>query len=292
MPAITEHHRDEAQNANSLELSRLIRGLQSLVDGPSYISQLVAYGPKAIPALADLLLEGKPSGIPQPRQWTVEALARLGAYGVLLSYLRRPLKIRSPIVLHGEEAVQNSAARELSGYQNEETYTVLLDCLRRRPLPGVIENIGLYGRTETAPYLVDCLEDDVCRSAAVEALQRFNDDVRPLLVESAVTRKPLLPDPENPSSIRRRRCCVRLLAFLHLAAEDVNRLASLLNENDPDLVTAVAQLLFNSPHFDDYRRLLVQLKRVQQTLGWWLQDEFKSLISQIETKISLNAHHF
>lgn len=285
MPAITERRREERQDANSLKLFSLINGLQSLVDGPSYINRIVAYGPKAIPSLADLLLNGKPSGVSQPRQWTVEALAGLGAWQVLLSYLTRPLNTQSPIVQHGEEAVQNTAARELAAYQCEETFAVLMDSLRMHPLPGVIETLGLYRRTETAPYLVDCLEDDVCRSAAVEALQRFGDDIRLLLVESAVTRKPQLPDPENPSSIRRRRCCVRLLEPLHLMKEEVNRLTSLLNENDSDLVTAAAQVLFPSPYFDDYRVMLNHLSRVRQALGWWLQDEFKALISQVEEKL-------
>lgn len=286
MSAMTAQRLEGTQDANSLELFRLIRGLQSLVDGPSYINQLVAYGPKAIPALADVLLHGRPSSIPQPRQWTVEALGGLAAYDVLLSYLRRPLKIRSAIVLKGEEAVQNSAARELSAHRSEEAYTVLLDCLRRRPLPGVVETIGRYGRIEPAPYLVDCLEDDICRASAQDALQALNDAVRPLLVESALIRKPPSPDPESPSSIRRRRSCVRLLESLPLEKEDVERLAALLNEKNPDLVTSVAKVLFNSPHFRDYHRMLAQLKRVQRTVGWWLQDEFKSLAAQIERKVS------
>jgi hypothetical protein len=282
MPAITEQRREERQDANSLELSSLIRGLQSLVDGPSYINRLVAYGPKAIPPLADLLLNGKPSGISQPRQWTVEALAGLGAWQVLLSFLSRPLSIQSPTVQHGEEAVQNTAARELAAYQCEEAFTVLMDFVRMHPLPGVVETLGLYRRTESAPYFVDCLEDDVCRSAAVESLRHLGDDIRSLLIESALTRKPQLPDPENPSSIRRRRCCVRLLEPLHLTKEEVNRLRPLFNENDPDLFVVVAQVLSHSPHFDDYRAILNHLYRVRRTLGWWLQDEFKALISQIE----------
>lgn len=286
MPPTTQSPRlEEIQNSNSLLLS-LIRGLHSLVEGPGYISQLMAYGRGAIPALADLLLNGKPNGVSQPRQWTVEALAGLGAYDVLLSYLRQPLHIDSPIVRHGEEAVQNTAARELAACQSDEAFTVLLDFLRRRALPGVVETIGLYRRTETVPYLLDCLEDDICRSAAMDALQQFGNKIRSVLVESATIRNPPLPDFETPSSIRRRRCCVRLLESLHLTKEEVSRLAPLLDENDPDLVVADAQLLFRARHFCDYRAILFHLKRIRQTLGWWLQDESRSLISRIEEKLS------
>ncbi|HEX4229949.1 MAG TPA: hypothetical protein VHZ07_14845 [Bryobacteraceae bacterium] len=276
----------ETQDANSVSFLSLVRGLQSLVDGPAYINKLIAYGPEAVPALADLLLNGKPGGIPQPRQWTVEALGGLGAYDVLLSYLRRPVYIRNPIVRHGEEAVMNTAARQLAAFPAEETFSVLLDLLRRRPLPGVIETIGLYRRKDTAPYLVDALEDDVCRSAAVEALQRLGDDIRPLLVESALIRMPPFPDPESPSSIRRRRCCVRLLESLRLTKEEVSRLAPILNENDADLVVAAAHLFYRTPEFRDYRLILRHLKRVQHTLGWWLQDESRSLILQVEEELA------
>lgn len=277
-------------DTDSIALVSLIRGLQSLVDGPAYIGELIAYGANAIPALADLLLNGKPSDVSQPRQWAVEALAGLGAYDVLLAYLRRPVNIQSPVVRHGEEAVRNTAARELAAYQTGEAFTVLLDCLRRRPLPGVVETIGLYRRTETAPYLLDCLEDDVCRSAAIEALERLGRETRPLLVESAVIRKPALPDPESPSSLRRRRCCVRLLQELHLAKEEVSRLARLLDENDPDLVIAAARVLFQSPHFHNDWSIVSHLRRVQQRVGWWLQDEFRSLISQVEKRLHSDAN--
>lgn len=289
-PARKQCRRTETEEADLNSLSGLISGLHSLHDGPAYVNRLIAYGRQAIPALAELLLNGKPSGVPQPRQWTVEALAGLGACEVLLSYLSQALVVRGPIVQHGEEAVQNTAARALAACQTEETFTVLLDFLRRRALPGVVETIGLYVRPKAAPYLVDCLEDDVCRSAAMEALERLGDEIRPLLVESAIIRKPLPPDPESPSSIRRRRCCVRLMGPLHLTDGEASRIARLLEENDPDLVIAVAQLLLHASHFLDYRAVLFHVKRVQQTLGWWLQDESRSLISQIEEKVSFDAH--
>jgi hypothetical protein len=287
LPTTREPNLGKGRNADPLSLTRLIRGLHSLLDGPAYVAQLIAYGPDAIPVLADLLLEGKPSSVSEPRQWIVEALGGLGAYDVLLSYLRRPLQIQSPVIRHGEEAVQNGAARELAACQHEEVYAVLLDCLRRQPLPGFVETLGAYRRAETAPYLIDCLEDDVCRTAAVEALRGFGDAVRALLVEAATIVNPPWPEFESPSSIRRRRCCVRLLDQLHLTEEEVSRLLPLVYENDFDLVIAIAQVLFHTPHFADCNALLFHLNRVKATLGWWLKDEFKDLISEIEKQLSL-----
>ena len=56
-----------------------------------------------------------------------------------------------PVDRYGEEAVENTAARLLGGWRDEEVYNVLLRLLRRKPMPGVIETIGEYRRTEGRP---------------------------------------------------------------------------------------------------------------------------------------------
>lgn len=273
-----------------LSLSKLITGLHSLIDGPTYLGQLIAYGPSAIPALSDLLLRGKPSSVYQPRQLVVEALGALGGFDVLLSYLRHPVGIPSAIVRHGEEAVQNGAARELAACLSEEVYGVLRDCLRKHPLPGIIETIGLFHRSETAHHLIDCLEDDVCRSAAVEALGGFGDSVRELLVESATMRNPPLPEFESPSSIRRRRCCARLLERLQVTEQEVNRLTPILCDNDPDLVVAIAHVHVQSPRFANFASVLFHLNRVKSKAEWWLRDELAAFAAEMEAKLSSNRH--
>lgn len=290
-PTGQEPHLCCTRKADPLALSALVNGLFSLHDGPAYISELIAYGPEAVPALADLLLLGEPSSVSQPRQWAVETLGALGAYDVLLSYLRRPINVQSPVIRHEEEAVQNAAARELAACQSEKVYSVLLDCLRRHPLPGFIESIGHYQRIETAPYLIDCLEDDVCRCAAIDSLCGLGSSIRPLLVESAIIRNPPLPEFESPSSSRRRRCCARLLERSQLTEQDVSRLVPLLYENDADIVIAIAQALFQTPHFGNCALILFHLNRLKTTVEWWLKDELRALISEAEEKVSLNAHH-
>jgi hypothetical protein len=57
-------------------MQRLIRALQSLLEGESAIDELVACVPRAIPALREFLLLGRIGSVPQPRMWAVEALAR------------------------------------------------------------------------------------------------------------------------------------------------------------------------------------------------------------------------
>lgn len=289
MPRTSNSCSDETLYADPSVLP-LIRGLHSLVDGPAYLCQLIAYGPKAIPALADLLLLGKPSGISQPRQWAVEALGALGAYRVLLEYLCESPEIQSPVVRHAEQAVQNTAARELSRYETEEAFSVLFDCLRRHPLPGIIEAIGLYRRPETAPYLLDSLEDDVCRSAAIEALRGLGDGIRGLLIESAMTRKPRPPEFETASSLHRRRCCVRLLQALDLTKAEVRQMTALLDEEDSDLVLAVTEALFHTAHFNDYQSALFHLRRVEKNVPWWLRDEYSYLRSDLEEKLRAGAN--
>ncbi|HTU47462.1 MAG TPA: hypothetical protein VMF91_20535 [Bryobacteraceae bacterium] len=281
MFARSETRRDDITESKSIQ--ELVSRFESLHDGPAYVGQVIARGSGAIPFLSEVLLNGRPSSIPQPRQWAVEALAGLGAYEILLTYLRQPLITASPVVRHGEQAVQNTAARELSNYETEQTFAILLDCLKRSPLPGVIESIALYRRIAVAPYLIDCLEDDTCRSAALEGLELLGDAVRILLIESALKRVPGPPDWESPSSVRRRQCCLQLLRSSQLENSEVQRLTSLLSNDDPDIVISVARLLIESSAFRNRSFVRNHLKRVQRKAGWWLQDELRSLLSRTES---------
>ena len=289
MPS-TRNSCSDQERSSDPAIATLICGLGSLIDGPAYVCRLIACGPKAIPGLTNLLLQEKPCSVSQPRQWAAEALGALGAYDVLLEYLRRPIEIQNLVVRHAEQAVQNTAARELSRYRTEEAFSVLFDCLRLHPLPGIIEAIGAYRRNETAPYLLDALEDDVGRSAAIEALRGLADGVRGLLIESAMTRKPCPPEFETASSLHRRRCCVRLLDQLNLTEPEVSRLAALLHEDDADLVVATAEVLVRASHFNDYQSALLHLSRVEQKVPWWLREEYDSVRSNAAEKVSVHAN--
>jgi HEAT repeat protein len=144
---IQNHSRDLIDD----DLEKLIDRLNSLREGASAVAGLVACGERAVEPLRSFLLEGRPSGIFQPRQRAVEALAELGAKDVLIEYLTSEKPISDPVASYGEEAVANAAARLLAGWRDKEVYEVLLWPLRRKQLPGLIDGVGEFRRTEALP---------------------------------------------------------------------------------------------------------------------------------------------
>ncbi len=232
------------------EVTRLIRGLQSLVEGESAIDELVACGRRAVPALRDFLLHGRVASVPQPRMWAAEAVARLGAREVLIEYLESPSRIADPQLSFAEEAVRNTAARGLGRWRDGETFAILLDLCRKRLLPGLIESVAAFERIEAIPYLDRALEDDMCRVAAEEGLRKLGSAARRALVLSAVTPLPNAGE-ETPSSLGRRRRIMALLAEMDPGAESWTGLRCLLHDSDPELLVRVGQIAARSAHSAD-----------------------------------------
>jgi hypothetical protein len=224
------HFRDRSEE----RVQRLVDRLNSLKEGELAVVELVACGKRAVEPLRRFLLYGKPSGIFQPRQRAVEALAELGAKDVLLEYLTFEKHISDPVDRYGEEAVENTAARLLAGWRDEEVYNVLLRLLSRKPMPGVIETIGEYRRPGTIPDFVSALGDDIARIPAEEALRKVGESARWALRDAALTPVPSAAD-ETPSSLRRRTSALRLLAERNLSAEDWRNLAALTRDHDPEI---------------------------------------------------------
>ena len=222
-------------------IQELVDRLNSLKDGEDAVADLLACGKKAIKPLRQFLLHGKPSHIFQPRQHAVEALAGLGAKEVLVEYLTRGNEIPDPVDRYGEEAVENTAARLLARWRDEDVYNVLLPLLRRKPMPGVIETIGEFGRTEAIPDFIRALGDDIARGPAEEALWKVGEAARLALLDAALTPVPSVAE-ESPSSLRRRRSTLRLLAGLSLSAEDWHRLAVLTADRDPEVAARAARI--------------------------------------------------
>jgi hypothetical protein len=222
-------------------IQELVDRLNSLKDGEDAVADLLACGRKAIKPLRQFLLHGKPSHIFQPRQHAVEALAGLGAKEVLVEYLTRGSEIPDPVDRYGEEAVENTAARLLARWRDEDVYNVLLPLLRRKPMPGVIETIGEFGRTEAIPDFIRALGDDIARGPAEEALWKVGEAARLELLDAALTPVPSVAE-ESPSSQRRRRSTLRLLAGLSLSAEDWHRLAVLTADPDPEVAARAARI--------------------------------------------------
>lgn len=155
------------------EARRLVAHLDSLHDGDRTVVQIISFGRAAIGPLKSYLFEGKPSGTYQPRQRAIEALAALGANDVLMEYLMWEKQIPDPVARFGEEAVESTAARELAAWRTDDVFELLLAIARGRKLPGVIDALGEFGRTEAIPCLDQALEDDVSRPLAEKAFRKL-----------------------------------------------------------------------------------------------------------------------
>ena len=172
------------RSPSETEIERLIAGLDSVSEGELGVSLLVARGEQAVPPLRHFLLCGSPKSVYVGRQRAVKALGQLGAVSALIEYLTAEKRIPDPILRYSEEAVENTAARELKQWKTDEVFSALLEVINRRPLQGAVEAIGTFGRKEAVPALIQHLEDDIARPAAEEALRLLRglaiDDWLPL----------------------------------------------------------------------------------------------------------------
>ena len=259
------------------EISRYIEQLSSLKEGAQAVGKLITCGQPAIEPLRQFLLEGKPSPIFQPRQWAVEALAGLQAKDVLLVYLKQKKDISDPDVQLGEEAVESTAARQLSKWPSEEAFQVLLEIAKEHCLPGALEALGEFKRPESIPYLVMALADDVCRVTAEEALRKIGVPAKSELIRAVLTPWPG-KDAESFSSLRRRGSAVGLLAEIGISADEWPKLHRLLNETDPAILVAVSRMVSKVGGAKDkvfaVRRLIEALKAAD----WYFKDEIASVL--------------
>jgi hypothetical protein len=259
------------------EISHYIEQLSSLKEGARAVGKLIPCGQPAIEPLRQFLLEGKPSAIFQPRQWAVEALAGLQAKDVLLVYLKQKKDISDPDVQLGEEAVESTAARQLSKWPSEEVYQVLLETAQERCLPGALEALGEFRRVEGIPFLVKALEDDFCRPAAEDALRKIGASTRLELIHAVLTPRPD-KEVETPSSLRRRGSSARLLAEIGISADQWLKVRQLLNETDPAILVAVSRLASKIAGAKDRASAARQLIEALETADWYFRDEIASVL--------------
>lgn len=261
-----------AKEPTDEEIRRFVRDLESLPKGELTAAILIGCGSRAIGPLREYLLQGRPRGIFQPRQRAVEILAQLGAKDVLIEYLHQQPKILDPVVRFGEEAVQNTAARELSRWQTDDVYGVLREISLRRFLPGVIESLGAFGRVESVPYFVAALADDVCRSAAEEALRKLGPSAKPALIEASIQPVPSA-DEEIPSSKLRRKKTLRILSDMQLLPEDWTVLKKFLDESDADFVVTAARIALQVASLADQDTAVRRLIEILPHADWFLRIE-------------------
>jgi hypothetical protein len=268
----TRLHEMTTREFTEQEIESFVRDLESLRGGASAAAALIGCGVRAIPALRRFLVEGRPRGIFQPRQLAVETLAELGATDALIEYLEKPLPVKDPVVRFGEDAVRSTAARELARWPTDQVFDCLTHVGIDHLLPGVVEALGTFRRTDAIPYFLWALGDGVCRSYAEEAIRALGDAARPFLLDAAGTRNPSAED-ESPSSFQRRRWMLRILADLKLSDEDWTRLRDSLDENDPEIVITAARIGLEVAPMPDRWRAVHRLIEMLPRVDWFLRTE-------------------
>ncbi|SNS19300.1 hypothetical protein SAMN04488503_3118 [Humidesulfovibrio mexicanus] len=227
------------------EVAELVRDLDSLADGPRAAELLAACGERAVAPLRTFLMQGRPSGVFQPRQRAVETLAALGAKDVLMEYLTGEMAIPDPVDAYGEEAVVNTAARLLARWRDDKVYRVLLALLRRKATPGAIDAVGEFRRVEAIPVFIAALGDSISRTFAEEALRKAGAIALPALLEAALRPWPSARE-ETPTSRIRRRGVLRLLAELGPPPGAWEQFAPLLRSSDLEIAARASRLWLDS----------------------------------------------
>ena len=239
---------------------------------------LIGCGERAIPRLRSFLLNGRPRGIYQPRQLAVETLAELGAKSVLLEYLSKPVAIEDAVVRMGEDAVRSTAARELGRWPTEDVFECLMRVGPDHLLPGIVEALGKFRRTESMTYFLWALGDGVCRSCAEEAIRNLGDMARPSLLDAANARTPSAEE-EKPSSVQRRRSTLRILSELRVSEADWTGLRNLLEESDPDIVVTTARIALEAGPEPDKWRAVRRLIEILPRADWFVRTEARAALA-------------
>jgi len=265
---------DHIRELSDDEIGRLVERLNSLREGAQAAADLVVCGQRTVEPLRKFLLEGKPSGIFQPRQRAVESLAELGAKDVLIEYLTSDEPIPDPVDRYGEEAVINTAARLLAEWRDKDIYEVLLRLLRRKALPGLIDAVASFRRDETLMEFIAALGDSISRTFAEEALRLSGEAAHRLLRHVALAPCPD-GDYETPSSLRRRRAALRLLSELQLAPEDGRMLAPLADARDPELAARANRICLSVGDDQEQKCATRRLIGMLPDAPWYLQMEIE-----------------
>ena len=257
-------------------IARLVQGLFSLTEGELSVGALVAFGDRAVPALRRVLLEGTPSTVYLPRQRAVRTLGELGAFWVLREYLLRDKNIADPVLRLAEEAVENTAAREMIRSHSDENVNVLRAVAISRKLPGAVEALAQFRCEAAAPVLVAALESDFCRSAAVEGIRPIYRSAVPYLIESVRSPDPSRSE-ESSSSLRRRRAAIRLLAEQGVEENAWPSLEFLLSETDDWLQSCAAEIAVRLNRHEPALRILLSHLTSND---WVMVDEIAQFLGQ------------
>ena len=270
------------------EILRLVEALRSLQDGDRAAEKLAACGKRAIPHLANFLLNTPPRTISLPRCRAVRALGELGAYSPLIAYFKNYERPQDSAVMFAEDAVRSEAARMLAECPSAEVFHVLLDAAWQRVTGGLVLALSEFHRPESVPLLFEILEDDLCRTDAMNSLRKAPDAVRQfgLLSIRGLTGVTL----EGPSAICRRRATLQLLSEVGVFRSDWPDLRRFLFVNDPAAVIAAARTGLAVANEDEWPEIVLTLFKVAPHFDSFQEGEVEELMdsySDLTRKIAL-----
>jgi len=148
---------------------------------------------------------------------------------------------------------------------------------------GAVEALGEARRTDAIPCFIEALGDDTCRPAAEAALHKLGAQARAALVEAAASPKPGALE-ESPSSVRRRRSALGLMARMLLPRQAWRSLRPCLDDRDAGIVLAAARLAVKLGNLDDkaaaVRRLAEVLPSADSSLQRQIEDCLHALLKK------------
>ncbi len=160
------------------ELDQLITRLRDLHDGERAFFEVIQTGPAAIPALEAVVRE-EPQSVFAHRCLAADALAAIGgpdAWSALLRALEDLSARHVPASLAiAEDAVVDRIAVHLGASGDPRVPEALLAALAARPRGEVARALGRLHEERAIPMLIACLDDDLAREGAMEALRSFGD---------------------------------------------------------------------------------------------------------------------
>lgn len=200
----------------SSEVWALVARLNNLHEIFRVQGEILFHGAMAVEPLAALLLS-PPSPFPQPRVAAAECLGIIGGERAIDALIRvldyTDLRAIGPVQRLAEETVRNAAARQLGRFSLPRVVAALLAALKHDHLIEAGVALAQRGDERAIPYLLECLEDDVKKEKATEALRHFGHAVVPFL-RDALCQPRLVEGMEPPVSQERRVRVAELLGEL------------------------------------------------------------------------------
>lgn len=253
---------------------RAIGKLKSFYDGDIAVVEVVACGDQAIPPLRTLLFDREPSGLYQVRVLVVDALAKLGAYQVLLDFLSTPRDVTDPVERLGEDAVINAAARALAYHSDQRVFELLLRLAHRPCLTGVIAALSTFRRPEAIPLLVNALSEDASRLTAEAALKGYGTAARSVLIE-VVSQRLDAHEHVSESRLRQRRSALKLLADTTVSRRTWQAIRHLMHDEDMRSAVLACEIGLAAGPASEKRDAALHLFRLFPHADWTLRDEIE-----------------